>query len=131
MIAAADGQPYFIETSARVGGALTAEMVEAATGVNLWSEWARLEAAPGAAYDLPPLDRRYAGVVLSLARQERPDTSSFTDPEIVYRLDKKQHVGFVVAADDPARVEDVLTRSMERIAREYHMVLPPAAKATA
>src|SRR5205823_9581542 len=38
MKAHADGQFYFIETSARVGGANTAEMVEAATGVNLWSE---------------------------------------------------------------------------------------------
>ena len=43
MKAHADGQFYFIETSARVGGANTAEMVEHATGVNLWSEWARLE----------------------------------------------------------------------------------------
>src|SRR5205085_12011663 len=34
MRADADGEFYFIETSARVGGANTAEMVEAATGVN-------------------------------------------------------------------------------------------------
>ena len=43
MKAHADGEFYFIETSARVGGANTAEMVEAATGINLWSEWAKLE----------------------------------------------------------------------------------------
>ena len=46
MKAHADGQFYFIETSARVGGANTAEMVEHATGVNLWSEWAKLEVLP-------------------------------------------------------------------------------------
>ena len=42
-----DGQVYFLETAARVGGAHIAELVEAATGINLWSEWARIEVAGG------------------------------------------------------------------------------------
>jgi hypothetical protein len=130
MKAHADGQFYFIETSARVGGANTAEMVEAATGINLWGEWARLEAAPEAPYELPTRAQRYAGTVISLARQERPDTSAFTDPEIVYRLDKKQHLGFVVRADAPGRVEELLNRYVERIHRDYQMTLPPATAAT-
>ncbi|HJZ55224.1 MAG TPA: ATPase [Gemmataceae bacterium] len=128
MKAHADGRFYFIETSARVGGANTAEMVEHATGVNLWSEWAKLECARGSHYDLPPLQERYAGVVISLARQEKPDTSSFTDPEIVYRLDLKHHIGFVVAADTPQRVEQLLTNYMDRIARDFHAALPGAYK---
>ena len=33
-----DGRFYFLETAARVGGANIAEVVEAATGVNLWAE---------------------------------------------------------------------------------------------
>ena len=33
--------------AARVGGAYIAEVLEAATGVNLWREWARLEIAEG------------------------------------------------------------------------------------
>jgi biotin carboxylase len=125
----ADGEFYFIETSARVGGASTAEMVEAATGLNLWSEWAWLEAHPNERYELPSLQQRYAGVVISLAKQEHPDTSPFSDPEIVYRLDKKHHVGLVVAADTPERVEHLLTDYMERIRRDYHTVLPPATSA--
>ncbi|MFO0811516.1 MAG: ATP-grasp domain-containing protein [Gemmataceae bacterium] len=131
MVAHADGEPYFIETSARVGGACTAEMVEAATGVNLWSEWAKLEVSPEEPYQLPALKQRYGGVVVSLAKQEWPDTSQFSDSEIVYRLHKKQHVGLVVAADNPERVEELLTDYMARISRDYHMVLPPAAKASA
>jgi hypothetical protein len=126
MIARDDGRPYFIETSARVGRALTAELVEAATGVNLWGEWARLEAVPDAPYELPLTKPRHAGVVLAPARQERPDTSSFDDPEIVYRLEKKRHVGFVVAADDPGRVDQLLTDYADRIRRDYHPA-PPAA----
>jgi len=39
-------------------------------------------------YQLPATRRDYAGVILSLARQERPDTSSYNDPEIVYRVSK-------------------------------------------
>jgi hypothetical protein len=129
MKAHADGRFYFIETSARVGGANTAEMVEHATGVNLWSEWARLELCRGTTdYRLPPLKDRYAGVVVSLARQEHPDTSGFTDPEIVYRLDLKQHIGLVVAADSPARVEELLSAYIDRIARDFQAVLPAADK---
>jgi hypothetical protein len=130
MKAHADGQVYFIETSARVGGAHTAEMVEAAAGLNLWGEWARLEVCrTEGRYQLPPLKSRYGGVVMSLARQEEPDTSGFTDPEIVYRAQMKHHVGFVVAADTPERVEELLTNYMDRIARDYHAALPASDKA--
>ena len=130
MRAHADGQVYFIETSARVGGANTAEMVEHATGINLWSEWAKLEACRGVSdYQLPPLKQRFAGVVISLARQEKPDTAAFNDPEIVYRLDLKHHIGFVVAADTPQRVEELLTQYMDRIARDFNAVLPGQDKA--
>jgi hypothetical protein len=123
-----DGAFYFIETSARVGGANTAEMVEAATGVNLWGEWAKLEADPDGPYSPPPTRERYGGVVISLARQERPDTSAFADPEIVLRMEKEHHVGFVVAADTPGRVRELLDDYVGRIARDHHAVLPPAEK---
>ncbi len=127
-----DGRFYFLETSARVGGANTAEMVEAATGLNLWEEWARLEIGAGEGpYAPPPARSEYGGVVVSLARQERPDTSGFTDPEICYRLDQKHHIGLVVRSPSPERVEELLTQYTERIARDFQAVLPPADKATA
>jgi hypothetical protein len=103
-------------------------MVEAATGVNLWEEWAAIELRDGA-YTLPPLKSRYGGVVVSLAKQEWPDSSPFADPEIVYRLKMKQHIGLVVVSDSPARVEELLRDYTQRIAREYLMVLPPAERA--
>lgn len=125
MKAHADEQFYFIETSARVGGAETATMVEHATGVNLWSEWAKVEMVrETGGYELPAVKQRYAGVVISLANSERPDTSSFTDLEIVHRLDLKNHIGFVVASDRAERVEELLSRYMERIGREFHATMP-------
>ncbi len=36
---------YFLEAAARVGGAFIADLVQSATGLNLWREWARLEVA--------------------------------------------------------------------------------------
>ena len=72
---------------------------------------------------------RALSVVMSLARQEQPDVSGFTDPEIVYRAEMRHHVGFVVAADTPQRVEELLTDYMDRIGRDYHAALPGADKA--
>lgn len=126
-----DGLPYFIETSARVGGANIAEMVEAATGVNLWSEWAKIEMeGEGFAYKAPRVRDEFGGVVISLARDEYPDTSSFNDPEIVDRLQKKHHIGFVVRSPKPERVEELLKTYVERIARDFHAALPAPPKST-
>lgn len=121
-----DGQFYLIETSARVGGANITEMVEAATGVNLWEEWAKIEIDRDEPYATPPLRGDAAGVIVSLARQARPDTSGFTDPEIFYRLDKKHHVGFVVRSPSPERVELLLGEYRGRIQRDFHAALPPS-----
>src|SRR5215510_6547633 len=43
----ADGKFYFLEIAARVGGAYIADVLEAASGVSLWREWARLEVGDG------------------------------------------------------------------------------------
>jgi hypothetical protein len=123
-----DGRIILIETSARVGGANTAEMVEAATGVNLWEEWAAIELARTGSYRLPAPKDRYGGVVLSLTRQEWPDSSPFADPEIVYRLKQKQHIGLVVGADNPNRIQELVRDYIDRIQRDYTLVLPPADK---
>jgi carbamoylphosphate synthase large subunit len=126
-----DGKAYFIETSARVGGANISEMVEAATGVNLWSEWAKLEIeGEGYAYKAPRSREEFGGVVISLARDEYPDTSSFNDPEIVDRLKKKNHIGFVVRSPKQERVEELLTKYLERIRGEFHASLPAPPKST-
>ena len=125
-----DGRFVFLETASRVGGAHLAEMVEAATGVSLWEEWARLETAMahGKPYNAP--DRRYdqAGIVVSLCRYEHPDTSGFTDPEIVWRMDKKHHIGLIVASDSQQRVVELLDDYAGRIAQDFHASAPPASK---
>jgi len=118
-----DGQFHFLEVGARVGGANTAEMVEAATGINLWREWARLEVL-GDAYRIPARAERYGGVILSLARQEHPDTSGYTDREIDYRVNKHHHVGFVLCADAPDRIHELQESYSRRIAEDFAATMP-------
>ena len=127
-----DGRFYFLETAARVGGAYISEVVKAATGVNLWVEWARVEVAraAGREYELPPLKYDYAGVALSLARQEEPDTSAYTDPEIVYRIKKGHHAGLVVAVPDASRVRELLQSYTERFYQDFYASVPPPDKPT-
>ena len=56
-----DGRWYFLETAARVGGAHIVDVVEAATGLNLWREWADIEiAGEHGHYDVPPHHERFA-----------------------------------------------------------------------
>jgi biotin carboxylase len=130
--AQADGQLYFLECAARVGGAYINEMVEAATGINLWREWARIEVAGGdGSYKLPPVREDYAGVILSLARQEDPDTSSYTDPEVFFRIKKHHHAGLVLKSSDPQRIPFLLENYALRFAEEFLAVEPPRDKPTA
>ena len=120
-----DGRFYFLETAARVGGAYIAEMVEAATGLNLWAEWAKIEVAGGERpYTLPPVHERYAGLIISLARQERPDTDGYRDPEIVFRLTRRHHAGLIVVADEPQRVQELLDQYTTRFYKDFHTRLP-------
>jgi biotin carboxylase len=125
----ADGHFYFLECAARVGGAYINEMVEAATGINLWREWARIEIAGGdGSYHLPPVREEYAGVILSLARQEDPDTSAYNDPEILLRIKKHHHAGLVLRSSDPQRIPALLEGYARRFAEEFLAVEPPRDK---
>lgn len=123
----ADGRYYFLEIAARVGGAGIDLLVEHATGLNPWDEWARLEIAHlrGEAYALPSLRQHYAGLVVSLARQEEPDISAYNAPEIVWRLHKKNHVGMIVASPAYDRVQSLLCDYVQRIAVDFTASEPP------
>src|ERR1700758_4353548 len=128
----ADGNFYFLECAARVGGAYINEMVETATGINLWREWARIEiAGEGGGYTLPSVREEYAGVILSLARQEDPDTSAYNDPEVHLRIKRHHHAGLVLRSADPERIPKLLDDYVQRFARDFLAVEPPRDKPTA
>jgi biotin carboxylase len=126
---AADGKFYFLEIASRVGGAYIADVLEAAAGVNLWREWARLEIGAEVATKTIKPRKDYAGIVLSLARQEYPDTSAYDDPEIAYRVRKKHHVGLIVRSPKLERVTELLDRYAQRFADDFIAIVPPLKRA--
>jgi biotin carboxylase len=127
-----DGHFYFLECAARVGGAYISDMVEAASGINLWREWARIEIAGGdGSYRLPPVHEDYAGVILSLARQEHPDTAAYNDPEVHCRVTKHHHAGLILKSRDPDRIRALLESYAQRFTVEFLAVEPPRDKPTA
>jgi biotin carboxylase len=123
---AADGKFYFLEIACRVGGAYLAETLEAASGINLWREWAKIETADETRpYKLPRVRRGYGGITLTLSRQEWPDTSAYTDAEIFHRVSKPWHVGLVVGSPKLEKVEELLDNYAERFAQDFAAVAPP------
>ena len=122
----ADGKFYFLEIAARVGGAYIADVLEAASGVNLWREWARLEIADGKPTSkVTPLRKDYAGIILSLAKQEQPDTSAYVDEEIIYRVKKRHHAGLIVRAARLERVNELLDEYGRRFVEDFVAVVAP------
>jgi len=122
-----DGQFYFLETASRVGGAHLAEMVEYSSNVNMWREWAKLEVAiaGGEKYQLPKIRKDYAGIIVSLTKQEWPDYSQFNDPEIAWRMtDMDHHIGIIVQSPKRERVLELLDDYALRIQRDYHASAP-------
>lgn len=120
------GQFYFLEIAARVGGAHLSDLIEASTGLNPWAEWAKIVAAEirGESYQLPAVRQDYGGLLVCLAQQEYPDLSGYNDAEIVWRLNKKQHAGLIVASPDANRVQTLLDSYTERFAHDFLAVAP-------
>ena len=121
-----DGKFYFLETSARVGGASLADMVEAASGINLWAEWARIEAAmlQELPYMPPKAEKSNAGIVVTLSKFENPDHGPLNHPSIVWRMKKKYHVGLIVKNDESEHVFSTLNQLTDQIYHEYHASIP-------
>jgi biotin carboxylase len=124
----APGGVTFLETSARVGGAFIVDVIEAATGVNMWREWARLELAGPDTYERPHVGTASAGIALCLARQEQPDTSGYVDPEIVRRITKSHHAGLIVRSPDYERVASLLDDYSARFSRDFLATMPAPAR---
>ncbi|MNF22645.1 argininosuccinate lyase [compost metagenome] len=120
-----DGQIYFLETSSRVGGAHLAEMVAEASDINLWKEWATIEDAlvKGTQYTLPEVKKGYAGIVLTLSKFQHPDLSSFSDPEVCFRVPLDYHAGLIVKSDKNERVLELLNEYTDRLVNHFTAVV--------
>ena len=95
----------------------------------LWREWAKVECQEDD-YRVAPWRKDYAGLIVSLARQEWPDLSVFSDPEVVLRIKKRHHVGLVWTSPDFARVEQLQAAYLDCVQRDFHASAPAPDKAT-
>lgn len=121
----ADGKFYMLEVACRVGGAYIATVLEHACNFNLWREWAKLETATDERpYQLPKLRKDFAGITLALAKTDEPDTSHYTDTEIVYRINKPKHVGMIFRSARQKRIDELLSVYTERITNDFLAVAP-------
>ncbi|MCY7374711.1 MAG: ATP-grasp domain-containing protein [Pyrinomonadaceae bacterium] len=122
---AATGQFYLLEVACRVGGAYVAIVLEQAAGFNLWREWAKLEISTKEhPYKPPKLRKDFAGIALCLAKDDAPDTSHYTDAEIVYRVTKAKHVGLIFYSPKQERISELLQIYAERMTRDFLLVAP-------
>ncbi|WP_426091188.1 ATP-grasp domain-containing protein [Flavobacterium sp. DSR3-2] len=120
-----DGKIYFLETSSRVGGAHLAEMVAEASNINLWKEWAAIENGLVKAdkYVLPKVKKGYAGIVLTLSKFQHPNLSSFSDPEVCFKVPLEYHAGLIVKSDNQQRVLELLEDYGNRLANDFTAVV--------
>jgi len=119
-IRAEDDKLYFLETSARVGGANLSSLVEAASGINLWREWAKIEILKGEKpYKLPKVNNDFAAIITSLSKQEWPNLDAYNDPEVVWRLKKGYHAGLIIKSSKKERVEELVEQYTKRFYDDF------------
>ncbi len=119
-IRAEDGKLYFLETSARVGGANLSTSPIAATGINLWREWAKIEILNGEKpYVLPEVNNDYAAIITSLSKQEWPDLDAYNDPEVYWRLKKEYHAGLIIKSPSKERIDHLLEGYTRRFYNDF------------
>lgn len=119
------GKYYLLEVAARVGGAYIANVLEEACGFNLWREWAKLEIETKEnPYKSPKIRKDFAGVTLCLSNQISPDTSSYTDEEIVYRVSKPNHAGLIFYSQNYERIGELMEIYTERLSQDFLSIVP-------
>jgi biotin carboxylase len=116
---------FLLEIAVRVGGAYIANVLEQASGFNLWREWAKLELADQDNPYQPPKQREdYAGIAVALANTDHPDTSHYNDKEIVYRVSKPKHVGMIFRSPKHERIDELIDVYTERISKDFLAIAP-------
>ncbi|MFC6268520.1 ATP-grasp domain-containing protein [Frigoriflavimonas asaccharolytica] len=129
----ADGKWYFLETSSRVGGAHIPDLVEASTGINIWREWAKIEDSllKKTKYSLADSTDFTAGLIIALAKEQKPDTKQFECKYVSQFLDLDYHIGIIYKDKDEKNIQKCLDDAAVKITQDILNILPPKMKPTA
>jgi hypothetical protein len=68
-----------------------------------------------------PKVKGYAGIVLTLSKYQNPDLSSFSDPEVCFKVRLDIHAGLVVRQNE--RVLELLNDYVDRLVADYAVVV--------
>ena len=130
-IQGADGELYFLEKAARVGGANIDKLVEASSDVDLWKEWARLELAhlQKKPYKMNKIRKDNSGLLVCLAKDKNPDMSAFNAPEVVWKEGKDYHASIIVRAKSADRVAELIEEYQAKLQSDILAIAPPTDKA--
>ncbi len=119
----ANGNFLLLETSSRVGGAYISDMLHHATGVDLWAEWAKLEAAQlsGEQYKAPKDIGKAGAVTIRAVAEENPDLRRFKEEEesVVALISKPYHAGLVFNAEKESTLESVQKEIASRLFEQF------------
>ena len=118
-----NGNLLLLETSSRVGGAHISDMLQHASGVDLWAEWAKLESAQhtGTKYEAPK-DKGHAGAVtIRVVSEEHPDLRRYRqdEPSIVSIIKKPYHAGMVFTAETEHELAEVQREISQRLFEQF------------
>jgi len=125
-----DGKIYFLETSARVGGAHIAELLEAATGIDIWKEWANIEHAvyKKEAYQIPEKLSYFAGLIVSLTKMKNPAMDIFSQENFYWTLKKDFHIGMVFRSEYFEEIISKMEALTPIIKEQFHASAPTPEK---
>lgn len=118
---------YFLEIAARVPGSNLDQLTTAATGIDLYSEAARIQycAVTKEKYQIPKFKYSEAGLVQCLAKEKHPHLGPLAgQPEVCWVLDKEYHVGVGFNSQNPDRIEELMNEVLEQFGRQHLAVLP-------
>jgi len=111
------GRLFFLEAAARVGGANIDILVQETTGINLWREWIRVEAAAAESkdYQLAECRRRHGGMLTCLTKMEHPDMSPYDAPEVKWKLNQPYLAGMVIVSEHKSKVDELMRRYQDQL----------------
>ena len=119
------GDLFFLETAARLGGYYIPETVQAATGLSLWTEWAKIEVALlfDRAYELPSIGNGFASCVGCHTSDETPSLMNYVEPEIVFRLAKDNTAGLILRSQSTARIQQLTSDYRRRFTLDFRSAI--------
>lgn len=121
-----DKKFYFVEIASRVGGAHISDMIQVASNVNIWGEWAIIEdcALKKIPYKLENVKNQNAGLIISLSRDEKADYSAFNAPEVAWKLSLPYHIGLIISSPNQDRVDELMEKYTTIIQNQFFTSAP-------